>query len=121
MGRQLRAEIEVEASPERVWEILTDFAAYRHWNPFIVEGAGQAVPGGRLELRMRLPGRRPMTFRPTILEAEPPAASAGSGGCWRPACSTASTASPSSPPGRAGSAWSSRRSSAAWPPAPSWP
>jgi hypothetical protein len=71
MSRQLRAEVEVEASPERVWEVLTDFAAYRHWNPFIVEGAGQAVPGGRLELRMRLPGRRPMTFRPEVLEAEP--------------------------------------------------
>ena len=71
MGKQFRAEVEVEASPERVWEVLTDFAAYRQWNPFIVEGAGQAVPGGRLELRMRLPGRRPTTFRPVVLEAEP--------------------------------------------------
>jgi hypothetical protein len=71
MSRQLRAKVEVEASPERVWAVLTDFAAYRQWNPFIVEGAGRAVPGGRLELRMRLPGRRPMTFRPEVLEAEP--------------------------------------------------
>jgi hypothetical protein len=71
MSRQLRAEVEVEASPERVWEVLTDFAAYRQWNPFIVEGAGQAVPGSRLELRMRLPGRRPMALRPEVLEAEP--------------------------------------------------
>jgi len=71
MSRQLRAEVEVEASPERVWEVLTDFAAYRQWNPFIVEGAGQAVPGSRLELRMRLPGRRPMAIRPEVLEAEP--------------------------------------------------
>jgi uncharacterized protein YndB with AHSA1/START domain len=44
MSRQLRAEVEVEASPERIWEVLTDFAAYRQWNPFIVEGAGRAVP-----------------------------------------------------------------------------
>ena len=71
MGRQLRAEVEVQASPERVWEVLTDFAAYRQWNPFIVEGAGQAVPGSRLELQMRLPGRRPTTFRPEVLEAAP--------------------------------------------------
>ena len=71
MDKQLRAEVEVEASPERVWEVLTDFAAYRQWNPFIVEGGGQAVPGSRLELRMRLPGRRPTTFRPEVLEAEP--------------------------------------------------
>jgi hypothetical protein len=71
MSKQLRAEVEVEASPERVWEVLTDFAAYRQWNPFIVEAAGHAVPGGRLELRMRLPGRRPTTIRPEVVEAEP--------------------------------------------------
>jgi hypothetical protein len=71
MSKQLRAEVEVEASPQRVWEVLTDFAAYRQWNPFIVEGDGQAVPGTRLELRMRLPGRRPTTLRPEVLEAEP--------------------------------------------------
>jgi uncharacterized protein YndB with AHSA1/START domain len=31
--RELRDEIEIEATPERVWEILTDFAAYPEWNP----------------------------------------------------------------------------------------
>jgi hypothetical protein len=71
MSRQLSAEVEVEGSPARVWEVLTDFAAYRQWNPFIVEGGGQAVPGSRLELQMRLPGRRPMALRPVVLEAEP--------------------------------------------------
>jgi hypothetical protein len=71
MPKQLQAEVEVQASPERVWEVLTDFAAYSQWNPFIVQAAGQAVPGSRLELRMRLPGRRPTTFRPEVLEAEP--------------------------------------------------
>jgi hypothetical protein len=71
MARQLHAEIEVDAPPERVWEVLTDFAAYHEWNPFIFRAAGRPVPGSRLELRMGLPGRRPMTFRPEVLEAEP--------------------------------------------------
>ena len=71
MSRQLQAEVEVQASPERVWEVLIDFAAYSQWNPFMVEATGQAVPGSRLELRMRLPGRRATTFRPQVLEAEP--------------------------------------------------
>jgi hypothetical protein len=71
MPRQLQAEVEVQASPERVWDVLTDFAAYSQWNPFMVQAAGQAVPGSRLELRMRLPGRRATTFRPQVLEAEP--------------------------------------------------
>lgn len=71
MARQLESEVEVQASPERVWEVLTDFAAYPDWNPFIVQAGGRAAPGSRLELRMRLPGRRPTTFRPEVLEAEP--------------------------------------------------
>ena len=36
MASQLTAEIEVQASPDRVWEVLTNFAAYQAWNPFIV-------------------------------------------------------------------------------------
>jgi hypothetical protein len=71
VARQLHTDIEIQASPDRVWEVLTDFAAYPSWNPFIVRAVGQPVPGGRLELRMRLPGRRPTTFRPEVLEATP--------------------------------------------------
>ena len=72
MARQLRDEIEIQASPERVWEVLTDFDAYQEWNPFMVEAEGRAVVGQRLRLRMRPPGRRrPTTFRPRVLEAEP--------------------------------------------------
>jgi hypothetical protein len=71
MTRRLHSEIEIQASPDRVWETLTDFAAYPDWNPFIVQAAGEPVPGGRLQLRMRPPGRRPMTFRPKVLEATP--------------------------------------------------
>jgi hypothetical protein len=71
MAQQLNAEIEVQASPDRVWEVLIDFAAYHQWNPFIVQATGQAVPGSRLELKMRPPGGRTTTFRPEVLEADP--------------------------------------------------
>ena len=71
MTQQLQAEIEVQASAERVWEVLTDFAAYPEWNPFIVEASGEPVPGTRLELRMRLAGRRATTLRPQVLDAHP--------------------------------------------------
>ena len=71
MAKQLHAEVEIQATPDRVWEVLTDLAAYHEWNPFIVQAAGRAVPGGRLELQMRLLGRRPTTLRPEVLEADP--------------------------------------------------
>jgi hypothetical protein len=71
MAKQLHTAVEIEATPDRAWEVLTDFATYHDWNPFIVQAAGQPVPGTRLELHMRLSGRRPTTIRPEVLEADP--------------------------------------------------
>ena len=89
MSRTLQADIEIQAAADQVWEVLTDFAAYRDWNPFIVEASGTPRPGQRRELTRGLldshvgappssqystafcPGRRPMTFRPQVLEADP--------------------------------------------------
>ncbi len=69
--RELRAQIEIEATPERVWEVLTDFAAYPEWNPFIQTIEGDAAPGSRLEVRIEPPGGKAMSFKPTVLEASP--------------------------------------------------
>jgi hypothetical protein len=33
--KELHTEIEINASAERVWRVLTDFAAYPKWNPFV--------------------------------------------------------------------------------------
>jgi hypothetical protein len=71
MPNNLHTEIDIEASPARVWEVLTDFAAYPDWNPFIRRIAGQATVGSRIEAHLLPPGGREMTFRPTMLAAEP--------------------------------------------------
>jgi nucleotide-binding universal stress UspA family protein len=67
--RQIRHEIEIETSAERVWEVLSDFASYPDWNPFICRITGDLGEGSRLEARIRPPGRRGMTFRPTVVGA----------------------------------------------------
>ena len=67
----LRAEITISASAERVWQVLTDFTAYREWNPFMLEASGRAAPGERLTIRMQPVDGRAMTFTPTVLAAEP--------------------------------------------------
>lgn len=61
----------IAAPPDRVWEVLTDLKAYPEWNPFIVEGTGMLREGERLELRMRPPGGKAMTFKPKVLKADP--------------------------------------------------
>ena len=71
MSPQLHTEIAIEATAERVWEILTDFAAYPAWNAFIPCISGSGTVGSRLDLQMRPPGGRSMQLRPTVLAAAP--------------------------------------------------
>jgi hypothetical protein len=69
--KELRREIEIEASAERVWRLLTDFARFPKWNPFIRRASGSLEPGQRLEVNIQPSGANGMTFRPTVLKAEP--------------------------------------------------
>jgi hypothetical protein len=71
MAKQLRTQVDIHASPERVWQILTDFAAYPQWNPFMPRASGSARRGERLTIRLQPVGGRGTTFRPTVLEADP--------------------------------------------------
>jgi hypothetical protein len=66
--KTLVSEIDIDATPQRVWQVLSDLAAYREWNPFIVEAAGQAETGDRLTLRMQSVGGKARTLRPTVIE-----------------------------------------------------
>jgi len=68
--RQLRREIEIDAPPERVWAVVTDFAAYPEWNPFIRQISGEQRVGARLEVRIEPPGARATTFKPTVRAVE---------------------------------------------------
>ena len=72
MAKQLFVEVEIDATPERVWDVLTDFAAYPAWNPFIVGARGVAEPGRTLTLSMQPVGGRPMTVRPRLVRVDPP-------------------------------------------------
>ena len=67
----LHSEIEIDTPAERVWGVLTDFASYPQWNPFIRKIRGQPTKGERLEVRIEPPGERGMIFKPKVLNAEP--------------------------------------------------
>jgi hypothetical protein len=69
--KELHTEIEIDASAERVWGILTDFASYPQWNPFIRRIGGELEVGERLEVRLEPTDSRGITMRPKVLSAEP--------------------------------------------------
>ena len=69
--KELRTEIEIQASAERVWQLLTDFPSFPQWNPFIRKASGNIRVGERLEVNIQPSGASAMTFRPTVLKVEP--------------------------------------------------
>lgn len=66
---EIRTEIEIESTPERVWSILVDFAAHSRWNPFVRSIKGAAKNGERLTIFIQPVGGKGMKFRPTVLVA----------------------------------------------------
>ena len=58
--------VEINASPERVWAILTDLPGHASWDPFITAISGSLVPGQKLNVTIKPPGGRQMSFKPTV-------------------------------------------------------
>jgi hypothetical protein len=69
--KELRSQIEIGATAERVWQVLTDFVAYPEWNPFIRRVNGRPEVDEQLVVRMRPSGTKGLTFRPTVMRVEP--------------------------------------------------
>jgi hypothetical protein len=67
----LRTEIEVAASPDDVWKVLADRAAYPEWNPFIVSSTGELVAGGTITNVLKDTNGKETEFKPELLVVEP--------------------------------------------------
>ena len=68
---EIRTQIEINAAPDAVWHILTDFPAYPDWNPFVTSIEGTQQVGERLTVHLEPPDGRAMTFLPTVRKLEP--------------------------------------------------
>ena len=69
--KEYNNEVDIHASAEQVWQLLTDFARFPQWNPFIQRVSGEPKTGARLEVTIQPSGASRTTSRPTVLKAEP--------------------------------------------------
>lgn len=67
--KTIKTEIIINASKEKVWNILTDFENYKNWNPFIIKSSGRAKKGEKLTNTMKL-DKKTQTFSPKIINVE---------------------------------------------------
>lgn len=67
--KNLQTEIIINATPEKVWNILMDFAKYPEWNPFVKEITGSQQVGGQLKVTLKN-GKGTSVFTPTVVSNE---------------------------------------------------
>ena len=68
--RTITSSVEIPASAAEVWAVLVATDQYAQWNPFMARLEGPLEAGGSIVVSIR-PGRRAMTFRPTIVALVP--------------------------------------------------
>ncbi len=79
-GVRVRTQLEIDAPPEEVFAVLSDFAAYPEWNPYHVSVEGACELGARLVVRIERPDGETVTIEPHVLELEPPTTLTWGGG-----------------------------------------
>ena len=68
--KEVRSEIEINSYPESVWKILTDFATYDQWNPFINKIIGLPTEGSKIDIFIETPSGKNRKYSPRITKVE---------------------------------------------------
>jgi len=67
MAKEIKTENLINATPAKVWLILTTFDNYPNWNPFIKSIKGDVKVGNKIIARLEPPKAKGMTFKPKVL------------------------------------------------------
>jgi hypothetical protein len=54
--KEIKTEILINSTPQKVWSVLLDFSNYPFWNPFIQAVRGRLQLGKNIKIRLRFPG-----------------------------------------------------------------
>lgn len=68
--KEIRTEVEINASAEKVWKILADFEKYDQWNPFIRKITGKAREGAKIAIHIETPSGKSRRYEPTVTKVD---------------------------------------------------
>lgn len=73
--KHIQTDIEIDAPPDIVWEVLTELSSYREWNPHITAASGNLREGAAVEIEVQSnvesSNSRSQTMTPTVTSMEP--------------------------------------------------
>jgi hypothetical protein len=69
--KELTTEIQINSSPEILWDVLTDFKNYYQWNPILQKINGEPLIGNQLEINLQTVGGKNRVYHPKIIKIIP--------------------------------------------------
>jgi hypothetical protein len=67
MQKELKTQIQINANPNQVWDVLIDFENHSKWNPFVRSISGDVKEGNKIKVLLGPEGEKPMSFTPRVL------------------------------------------------------
>ena len=68
--KAIETRITVNCTPEKIWEILTNFEEYESWDPFMTKVEGDAKLGSKIRVQIRTTSGNRRIYHPIITKFE---------------------------------------------------
>ena len=68
--KAIETHIIVDSTPEKIWDILTNFEEYGLWNPFMTKVEGDAKLGAKIRVQIHTMGGKERIYHPIITRFE---------------------------------------------------
>jgi hypothetical protein len=72
MQKTIETSININATPQKVWDILCNTKEYPNWNPFVRSVEGSFARGQTIKVMLRPLGGNSFTFMPEVLNVSFP-------------------------------------------------
>ncbi|HET6717729.1 MAG TPA: SRPBCC domain-containing protein [Nitrososphaeraceae archaeon] len=68
--KTIETNIVIDSTPEKIWNILTNFEEYELWNPFMTKVVGNASLGSKIEVNIKTISGKNRSYYPIITKCE---------------------------------------------------
>ena len=70
-SKHIYTEIDIAATPDKVWAVLADNTRYPEWNPYHVSVKGNLAPGEKLKVVIHKPNGAVVKIKPHVMRMVP--------------------------------------------------
>jgi hypothetical protein len=68
--KTIETNIVIDSTPEKIWDVLTNFGEYELWNPFMIKVIGNASLGSKIEVNIKTISGKNRSYYPIITKCE---------------------------------------------------